>query len=257
MDGRTPLAGLPFFDGGAMLVVVMATAAWGPLRICEIDQLRGYYEIGSPTVSAIKRLVRLKVCTRTVHNRRNVTVELDRRHPAAHEIRHFALKLYYEFMAPHVSSMPKRSRNQIRYNQPDTPKYEPRSLDLHILGKRARIRVLHSLAEARDQPVGALVRLLGISRAANTEIRRLESIGILKTRSKGVDLYVSLNPSWGPAPQLRRLLKTLNAHLPEYSAIATVHRARRKKGLYKWAVRLRLARRRRLLSGDFAVRRTT
>jgi len=229
----------PFFDGPLMLVIVIATAVWGPLRLREIELLLGKPVRSTRTGQAAKRLEQMKICALTFRGLRNITVELDRRHPMAHMIRNFALKLYPTYLAPFIVAVRPRNKSQIHYLVPATPKHDVASLDMHVLGHGPPIRMLHLLAQSRSMPAFAIQRFLGVSQANFRTIHKLEGLGILRTSCKGVDLYVRLNRSWYAHTALWDLLSALNQHLPEYEAMAEIDKRRRRALLYTWAKRVR------------------
>jgi hypothetical protein len=146
------------------------------------------------------------------------------------------------YLAPILRKVPKRRGKQIRYRTPAIPKHDSSALDMHIFGNRPQMRVLHLLAESGSLPAFMIRRLLGTSHAIYKAIRELENAGIVKTRPKGQALYVRLDTSWNGHLPLRALLKALNRHLPEYSAMATVHRKRRKMHQYSHQVKIRRTR---------------
>jgi len=239
LDGRRAETAPPLFDGRLMLTIVMATSVWGPMRLGEIEALIGKKYHSSRTGQAARMLQDQGICICSYRGKRNIRVELDRRHPMFIPIRRLGRKLYAHYIEPTASALPIRRAKQIRYNIPAFPKLEASSLNMHVFGDRPQVRVLHLLAESGSLPAFMITRLLGTSHAIYSAIRELENIGIVRTRRKGVDLYVRLNRQWHAAEELRLLLKSLNRHLPEYAAMAAVHRRRRKLHQYTWTLRLR------------------
>jgi hypothetical protein len=241
-DARRRGLAPPLFDGRLMLIVVMATSVWGPIRLGEIEALMGKQYHSSRTGRAARLLERLGICVITYRGKTNITVELDRRHPMALKVRRLARRLYASYLAPVSCKIPKRTAKQIRYRTPAIPKHEPSTLDMHLFGNRPQMRVLHLLAESGSLPAFMIRRLLGTSHAIYRAIRELENAGIVKTRPKGQALYVRLDTSWSGHLPLRALLKALNRYLPEYSAMAAVHRKRRKMHQYSHQIKIRRTR---------------
>jgi hypothetical protein len=241
-DARRRSLAPPLFDGRLMLIIVMATSVWGPMRLGEIEALMGKQCHSSNTGRAARFLERLGICVITYRGKTNITVELDRRHPMAMKVRRLGRRLYTSYLAPISRKLPKRTAKQIRYRTPAIPKHEPSTLDMHIFGNRPQMRILHLLAESGSLPAFMVRRLLGTSHAIYKAIRELESAGIVKTRPKGQALYVRLDTSWSGHLPLRALLKALNKHLPEYSAMAAVHRKRRKMHQYSHRLKIRRTR---------------
>jgi DNA-binding transcriptional ArsR family regulator len=241
VDARFSKTLPPFFEGRYVLAIVVCTAVWGPMRLREIENALGKTIPSYRTGGAARFLEKRGICVLTYRGYHNITVELDRRHPYAKELRRFARKLYKIYFESQVVQTPLRRGQQIRYKTPAIPKRDPASLDLHIFGDDTRMRVLHLLAEAISVPAFALRRLLGTSRAIYKTIRTLEEAGIVRTIVRGNDLYVRLDRSWPAHMELWLLLRKLNRHLPEYAAMAAVNRGRRRSGEYSWVKRLRRA----------------
>lgn len=238
-DARRAKMAPPLFEGRLMLTIVMATSVWGPMRLSEIESLIGRTYHSSRTGQAARKLERLGICVCTYRGKRNITVEMDRRHPMFVKLRRLGRKLYAFYIEPHATTLPISRGKQIRYNVPALPKRDPATIDYHIFGDRPQVRVLHLLVEALSLPAFMIAKLLGTSHAVYKAIHDLETAGLIRTRRKGVDLYVRLNTTWPAHLELQTLLKSLNEHLPEYAAMAAVHRQRRAAHLYSWTVRLR------------------
>jgi hypothetical protein len=234
-----------FLDGRLMLVIVMATAVWGPMRLGEIEALIGKRYHSSRTGRAAKMLEDMKICVRTIRGARNVTVELDRRHPLAMPLRRLAREMYHLYLEPVAMATPVRTSQRIRYRVPATPKHDAAGLNMHLLGSGPQIRVLHLVAESISMPGFAIRRFLGASRAVYKAIRSLEKYGIVRTIARGQDLYVRLDRSWPGHTALWLLVRQMNKYLPEYAAFASVNRRRRRIREYTWETRLRRARQRR------------
>lgn len=234
-DGRALRSAPPLFAGGHQVAIIMTTAVWGSLSFADINRLlnrRPRYYLGS----AARALEKLKICVVT-GRRPTVHVRLDDRHPMADQIRRLGRKLYRAYVRPLHGSAPARAKTPKRTSS--RAKYSPKSIDMHIMGRRPQVQILHLVAEVDEIPAFMIIRLLGFSTAMYKQIRIFQELGIFETKRLGVDLYVKMNRSWVAYKELRALLKALNRHLPTYKVLADVHRERRRQCCYVWSVRLR------------------
>jgi hypothetical protein len=230
-----------FFDGRLRMLIIMATSEWGPMRLWEIERIAGRRYSSYRTSEAARYLEANGLVSIRSKNPINVTVGLDRRHPAFKEVQRFGKALYHLYLAPRASWTPRKRRNPI---SPIGPKHEIDALNMHVLGDDFRFRMLHLLAEVISCPAYVLVRSLGGSHACYETIRELERFGVVRTLSGsklvgGKRTYsVRLDRAWPAHPALWNLLNKLNESMPEYGDLAAVYRYERvrRRHTFKWKV---------------------
>jgi hypothetical protein len=233
----------PFFDGRVRMQVVMAVSTWGPMRFMEISALTGESANANPKWNnAAKYLERLGVLVRHHNNPRHVVVGLDRRHPAFKEIQRFGKALYPLYIAPDAPWTPEKRKNPLPV--PGT-KHDPADLDLHVLGRSARTRMLHLIAETSSSPGYVLVQSLGLSHGSYASLGNWERHGVVLRRYERRHTNVSvkrfavhLDRSWPAHRALWTLLKKLNSWMPDYGDAAEAYRSERDAGRHtnRWKI---------------------
>jgi hypothetical protein len=158
----------------------MAVSTWGPMRMMEIARLTGESaRFSSNWNGAATYLEGLGILIRHKKHPTHLVVGLDRRRPAHREIRRFGKALYDLYLRPTAPWTPAKRRPPLPAPGTD---YDPTTLDLHVLGDRARGRLLHQIVEMHSCPGYVLVQSLGLSLAAYTSIKDWEDHGVVSRR---------------------------------------------------------------------------
>lgn len=238
----------PFFGGPAKTAIVMALARYGSMRLSQIEDAIGLKRRRNYTHTAVQELEAFGVVTRFIRGRNYVVTDLDRRHPAAAEIKAFGLALFEHYIAGSPKSEPPFER----YPDitPDGP-LDLSGIDAHLLGDDPPFRFMHLLAEGEWYPKRVLERWNGASHYAGYSIDYFEEIGVMESKRRKQSRYVRLNPNWFAADKLRALLLKLNDDLPEYKGMAKSYICKRrlKRFDFKFLVRQTRAYNRRVSEG--------
>lgn len=185
-----------------------------------------------------------------------IKIELDPRNPAYLELQGFCRSLYSEYLRPLAVWEPTDRRPPLA---PPGPPYDPTTMNLHFVGRTSRGRLLHLITAVSSSPGNVLIEGLGLSRGSYGSVVMWEIHGIILRRSgrqrTKKSHAIHLDRSWPCYRPMRKLLKKLNAWMPEYADIADGYRINRDAGRTSHRWKMRQARIRRLGIHVVGVRR--
>jgi hypothetical protein len=236
--------------------ILMATARWGPMRLKEIAAMTGDPLPGNRWNQAARHLERLGILIRHKKNQQHLIVGFDRRHPAYRHIHRFAKTLYALYLGPIAVWTPRSERQPLRASGPP---HDPAALDLHVLGNKPLVRVLHLLVEVQPCPGWVLLESLGGTIALYASVKIWNKHGIVGLNADRPhakrEWLVHLDTSWRGHRALRTLLEKLNTWLPGYEALGDAYRAQRASSHHtsRWHPR-QTGRRRRRVTGSPVVK---